>query len=95
MLIPPKIPPNIDANWYQFVTEWCLDVEPEESPSEVQRAFDALRRFWPEVVEDLEIHRDAAPAVRLEECQDDGTYPSGAAVTLTGALPSAGRRLAH
>jgi hypothetical protein len=55
MLIPPKIPPNIDANWCQFVTEWCLGVEPDETPSEVERAFDALRRYWPEVVEELEI----------------------------------------
>ena len=55
MLIPPKIPPNIDANWHQFVTEWCLGVEPDETPSEVERAFDALRRFWPEVVEELEM----------------------------------------
>jgi hypothetical protein len=55
MLIPPQIPPNIAANWHQFVTEWCLGVEPEETPSEVERAFDALRRLWPAVVVELEV----------------------------------------
>jgi hypothetical protein len=50
-----SIPPNIAANWYEFVAGWCLGVEPEETPSEVERAFDALRRLWPEFLNELEV----------------------------------------
>jgi hypothetical protein len=50
-----SIPPNIAANWYEFVAGWCLGVEPEETPSEVERAFDALRRLWPEILNELEV----------------------------------------
>ena len=49
------IPPNIAANWCEFVAEWCLGVEPEETPSEVERAFDTLRRLWPEFLNELEV----------------------------------------
>src|SRR5919107_3228840 len=50
-----SIPPNIAENWYEFVAGWCLGVEPEETPSEVERAFDALRRLWPEFFNELEV----------------------------------------
>jgi hypothetical protein len=49
------IPPNIAAHWYEFVAEWCLGIEPQETPSEVERAFDALRRLWPEFLNELEV----------------------------------------
>ena len=49
------IPPNIAAHWYEFVAEWCLGIEPEATPSEVERAFDALRRLWPEYLNELEV----------------------------------------
>ena len=49
------IPQNITAQWSQSVAEWCLGIEPVKTPSEVERAFDALRRLWPEVINKLEV----------------------------------------
>lgn len=48
------IPRNIAAQWSEFVAEWCLGNEPDEAPAEVERAFDALRRLWPELLSQLE-----------------------------------------
>jgi len=49
-----SIPQDIAANWPEFVAEWCQGIEPVEGPSEVQRAFDALRRLWPEALQQIE-----------------------------------------
>jgi hypothetical protein len=48
------IPQNITAQWSDFVAEWCLGIEPVEAPREVERAFDVLRRVWPEFLNELE-----------------------------------------
>ncbi len=48
------IPQNITTQWSEFVAEWCLGIEPVEAASEVERAFDALRRFWPEFFHEIE-----------------------------------------
>ncbi len=52
--ISMSIPQNIPAQWSEFVAEWCLGIDPGYSPSEAQRALDALRRLWPEVINKLE-----------------------------------------
>jgi hypothetical protein len=63
-----SIPHNITAQWSEFVAEWCLGIQPVETPAEVERAFDALRRLWPEFLARLEAeaaqgHRDASKIV--------------------------------
>jgi hypothetical protein len=52
--ISTSIPQNITAQWSEFVAEWCLGIDPGYAPSEVQRAFDALHRLWPEAINKLE-----------------------------------------
>jgi hypothetical protein len=56
------IPPDVTANWDQFVAECCAGSLPFESPDEVQRAISTLRRMWPE---------------RLDEIQAQGDGPAG------------------
>jgi hypothetical protein len=68
-----SIPQNIVAQWSEFVAEWCLGIEPVEAPYEVERAFDALRRLWPEFLNELEAQGEQgsrgistiAPAIAL------------------------------
>jgi hypothetical protein len=48
------IPQNITAQWSGFIAEWCRGIEPVEAPLEVERTFDALRRLWPEYLNELE-----------------------------------------
>lgn len=64
------IPLDILRDWQAFVHDWCADALPEYSPPEVQTAFDALRRLWPEFVLSLETRADSglavvAPAIAL------------------------------
>ncbi len=47
---------NLTSQWEEFVAEWCLGIEPAQPPVEVERALDALRRLWPESLDDLQAH---------------------------------------
>ncbi len=53
-LIPVDLRFSIVSQWSDFVAEWCLGVEPAQSPAEVEHAFDALRRLWPESLDRLQ-----------------------------------------
>jgi hypothetical protein len=54
LLATMPIPHNIAAQWSEFVAEWCLGIEPIEPPRDVERAFAALRKLWPEFLDQLE-----------------------------------------
>ena len=49
-----QLPQNILSHWAEFVADWCLGLEPAESPYNVDCAFDALRRLWPEYLDQLQ-----------------------------------------
>jgi len=48
------IPQDIVSRWSEFVADCCLGIPPAEAPSEVARAFDVLRRYWPEYIDELQ-----------------------------------------
>lgn len=65
-----KIPDDVGAEWDRFVSECCLGGLPAQSVGDIQRAFDALRRLWPEWIESLEANGNAgllvvAPMITL------------------------------
>jgi hypothetical protein len=49
-----QIPQHIVSQWSDFVARCCLGVEPAEAPADVNRAFDALRRLWPEYLSEVQ-----------------------------------------
>jgi len=67
------IPQNISAQWSEFIAEWCLGIEPVEKPSDVERAFEALRYLWPEFLDQLEAQGTQGSR---------GIYTIGTAITL-------------
>jgi hypothetical protein len=80
-----SIPPNIAANWPEFVAEWCLGIEPVETPSEVERSFDALRRLWPEFLNQLEV-RGAQGDRGIYGRLGDRTRPDARSLRAAGRL---------
>ena len=48
-----QIPQDVVASWDSFIAECCEGSLPAESPHEVQIAVSALRRLWPEYLDQL------------------------------------------
>ncbi len=53
-LTPVDLRRDIVSQWSEFVDEWCLGAAPTQAPVEVEGAFDALRRRWPEFLDELQ-----------------------------------------
>lgn len=49
-----QIPQDLVANWDAFIAECCEGSVPSESPDDVRSAISAVRRLWPEYLDEME-----------------------------------------
>ena len=52
---PYSIPHDVIAGWPAFVENWCLGVEPFNTPQDIQKSLQALRDIWPEQLARIEV----------------------------------------